>query len=112
VNQRTAQKHTQTVATHAKTTNILTKREIHRIFRRKTFYCLLTMNIDSIKVELIDWIAKLNDQKQINELLTLKKQLSAQSKSNQKIFGSGKHLIEFIDDDFNAPLDQFRDYQK
>ena len=70
------------------------------------------MNNDSIKVELIDWIAKLNDRNDINKLLTLKKQLSSKSKSNQKIFGSGKHLIEFIDDDFNAPLDQFREYQK
>jgi len=70
------------------------------------------MNIDSIKVELIDWIAKLNDQKDLSKLITLKKRLSTKSKSNQKIFGSGKHLIEFIDDDFNAPLDQFRDYQK
>ena len=70
------------------------------------------MNIDSIKVELIDWIAKLNDQKDLNKLISLKKRLSTKSKSNQKLFGSGKHLIEFIDDDFNAPLDQFRDYQK
>ncbi len=70
------------------------------------------MNIDSIKVELIDWISKLNDQRDIIKLLTLKKRLSTKSKSDQKIFGSGKHLIEFIDDDFNAPLDQFRDYQK
>jgi len=70
------------------------------------------MSIESIKVELIDWITKINDQEEINKLLTLKKRLSTQSKSNQKIFGSGKHIIEFIDDDFNAPLDQFRDYQK
>lgn len=70
------------------------------------------MNIDSIKVELIDWITKLNDQKAINRLLTLKKRLSTNAKSDTKIFGSGKHLIEFIDDDFNAPLDQFSDYKK
>ncbi len=69
------------------------------------------MNIDSIKVELIDWIAKLNDQEDINKLLILKKRLTT-SKNKQEIFGSGKHLIEFIDDDFNAPVDQFTDYQK
>lgn len=63
------------------------------------------MNIDSIKVELIDWITKLNDQRVINRLLVLKKRLSTKSKSDTKIFGSGKHLIEFIDDDFNAPLE-------
>jgi hypothetical protein len=31
------------------------------------------MNIDTIKVELIDWIAQLNDQQAIDKLLTLKK---------------------------------------
>lgn len=69
------------------------------------------MNIDSIKVELIDWIAKLNDQKAINSLLTLKKRLSQDARSDTKIFGSGKHLIAFIEEDFNAPLDQFNDYK-
>ncbi|MGD1839643.1 MAG: hypothetical protein ACFB0B_01935 [Thermonemataceae bacterium] len=70
------------------------------------------MNIDSTKVELINWITQLNDQKVIARLLSLKKRFSAQTDSEQKIFGSGKHLVEFIDDDFNAPLDQFKDYQK
>ncbi len=25
-------------------------------------------------------------------------------------FGSGKHLVEFLTDDFNAPLDDFKEY--
>ena len=63
------------------------------------------MNVDTIKVELIHWIARLNDQYSINKILTLKKKLSTTDKSNSKIFGSGKHLIEYISDDFNKPLD-------
>ena len=72
------------------------------------------MNIDTIKVELIDWIARLNDQYSINKLLTLKKKLSTKTKAqaDSKIFGSGKHLVEFIADDFNEPLDQFNEYRK
>jgi hypothetical protein len=70
------------------------------------------MNIDTIKVELIDWIAQLNDQHSINKILTLKKKLSTSRKSDSKIFGSGKHLVEHIADDFNDPLDLFKEYQK
>ncbi len=71
------------------------------------------MNVDTIKVELIDWIAKLNDQNSINKLLALKNKLSTKNKkSDAKIFGSGKHLIEYIADDFNDPIDLFNEYQK
>ncbi len=63
------------------------------------------MNIDTIKVELIDWIAQLNDQYAINKVLTLKKKLSTgNEKSDSKFFGSGKHLVEYIADDFSDPL--------
>jgi hypothetical protein len=71
------------------------------------------MNIDTIKVELIDWIAQLNDHHTINKLLSLKNKLSIQkNKSNSKIYGSGKHLIDFVAEDFNEPLDMFKTYQK
>jgi len=71
------------------------------------------MNIDTIKIELIDWIARLNDQQAINEVLNLK-QILTNPKPNQniEIFGSGKHLIDYISDDFNEPLDMFKEYQK
>lgn len=70
------------------------------------------MNVDTIKVELIHWIAKLNDQNLINKILSLKKELSTTSKTESEIFGSGKHLIEYISDDFNEPLDEFNEYKK
>lgn len=71
------------------------------------------MNIDTIKVELIDWIAQLNDQQAINKLLSLKKKLSShRKKTDSKIYGSGKHLVEYISDDFNDTPDMFKDYQK
>ena len=70
------------------------------------------MNVDTIKVELIDWIASLKDQYSINKILTLKKELSMTDTTESKIFGSGKHLIEHISEDFNAPLDEFKEYQK
>jgi hypothetical protein len=70
------------------------------------------MNVDAIKVELIDWIARLNDQYSINKILALKKKLNTKAKPVSKIFGSGKHLVEYIGDNFNEPLDEFKAYQK
>ncbi len=71
------------------------------------------MNIDTIKVELIDWIAQLNDQKTINKLLSLKNKLNAsRNKQGSKKFGSGKYLIEYISEDFNETIDIFNEYQK
>jgi hypothetical protein len=70
------------------------------------------MNVDTVKIELIDWIARLKDPSSIREVLTLKKKLSAKKHSEKKIFGSGRHLIEYISEDFNEPLDDFKAYQK
>ncbi|MEA3495557.1 MAG: type II toxin-antitoxin system prevent-host-death family antitoxin [Bacteroidota bacterium] len=69
------------------------------------------MNADTVKIELIDWIATLSDEYSISKILSLKKELSATSKTKAKIFGSGKHLFEFISDDFNEPVADFNEYQ-
>jgi hypothetical protein len=71
------------------------------------------MNTDAIKVELMDWIAQLNDQHAIKKLVSLKNKLSTKkNKSGSKIFGSGKHLIDFVAEDFNEPLVMFKAYEK
>ncbi len=70
------------------------------------------MNVDSIKVELIDWIAKLNDNAAIERIISLKKELTHTGLKKTQIFGSGKHLISFIANNFNEPLDIFKEYQK
>lgn len=70
------------------------------------------MNIDTIKIELIDWIAQLNDKEAIGKLMSLKNKLITQnSKPSSKIFGSGRHLIDYVAEDFNEPLDMFKAYQ-
>lgn len=70
------------------------------------------MHVDTVKIELINWIAKLSDQYSLNKIMSLKKDLSQSDIATSTIFGSGKHLIDFISDDFNAPLDEFKEYQK
>ncbi len=60
------------------------------------------MNIDTIKIELIDWIAQLNDHQAINKLLSLKNKMSTQRDNlDSKICGSGKHLIDYVAEDFH-----------
>jgi hypothetical protein len=70
------------------------------------------MNVDSLKVELIDWIATLNDNAAIERIISLKKELTHTGLKKTRIFGSGKHLISFIANDFNEPIDIFKEYQK
>ena len=41
------------------------------------------MNLDTIKVELIDWIAQTNDERAINKLVSLKNELNAQKDNSQ-----------------------------
>ncbi len=71
----------------------------------------MKMNIESTKVELIDWIIKINDQYSLKRILSLKEKLSLGEEKKVEIFGSGKHLIEQIADDFNEPLEDFKEYQ-
>ena len=70
------------------------------------------MNVDSLKLELIAWIAKLNDSASIERIISLKKELTNPGLKKTRIYGSGKHLISFIADDFNEPLDIFKEYQQ
>ncbi|MEM7548607.1 MAG: type II toxin-antitoxin system prevent-host-death family antitoxin [Bacteroidota bacterium] len=67
------------------------------------------MDIQSTKIELINWITKVNDIQIIKALKSIKDDKAGHGKRQ---FGSGKHLISKIADDFNAPLDQFKDYLK
>ena len=67
------------------------------------------MDLQTTKMELIDWILKIKDVQIINSIKSIKDQ-KKEHKGRQ--FGSGKHLISKISEDFNEPLDQFKDYQK
>lgn len=71
------------------------------------------MRVDTVKVELIDWIARLNDRRTISKIMELKnKENKVKDNTQTKLFGAGKHLIENVSDDFNDPLDMFNDYVK
>jgi len=69
------------------------------------------MNVDTIKIELIDWITRLKDPQLIEKLLEFKNKVT-ERKNEKKVYGSGKHLVGFIAEDFNEPLDDFKPYQQ
>ncbi|MBN8568108.1 MAG: hypothetical protein J0M18_00640 [Ignavibacteria bacterium] len=68
------------------------------------------MNLETSKIELIDWILSLKDSNEIKKLLDLKNTESGGSKKRKP--GFGKNIFTFIADDFNEPLKEFSNYSK
>ena len=72
------------------------------------------MDIDAQKSEIINWISRLRDQKIIGEVLLLKKRSESENqpveKDKMREFGSGRHIFTNIAEDFNEPLDDFKEY--
>jgi hypothetical protein len=67
------------------------------------------MDMETQKSELIDWIVQLNDPEIISKILSLKKRVE-EKESRVRTFGSGRHFISYVADDFNEPLDDFKEY--
>ena len=70
------------------------------------------MNIEAEKSELINWIGKLKNQQLIQEILLLKEKTEKPTVRSPRKFGDGKHIFTYIAEDFNAPLDDFKEYMK
>lgn len=67
--------------------------------------------LEEEKLELISWVAKLQDRDTVHKMLKLKEEVANDPKGVRK-FGDGKHLFGYIADDFNAPLEDFEEYMK
>ncbi len=63
------------------------------------------MNVDAQKLEIIEWVSKLQDSQIVQELLTFreKKMVQGKIKIARKV-GDGKHLISYVAEDFNDPI--------
>ena len=76
------------------------------------------MKAEEIKVELIAWIASLQKREWLSQLLEIKKQLETKTTSNQPdrpsnrvLRGYGKYAGQIkLADDFDEPLEDFKDY--
>jgi hypothetical protein len=67
------------------------------------------MDINSTKLELFDWLLHLKDEKLLEKILRLKKDENSEAKPGKLVFGRLKGQIK-IADDFDAPLDDFKEY--
>ncbi|WP_460960388.1 hypothetical protein [Spirosoma litoris] len=68
------------------------------------------MDTQSQKLELIQWIAGLNDLRVLSQVSAIRQHDAGKSKLTKRHFGGGKHIIIHVDDNFNEPLDEFKDY--
>ncbi len=69
------------------------------------------MTKDEVKLEVIKWICELDD---LNILLEIEEIMIGTNESanpkSRDLFGSGKHLFGEMSDDFDEPLEEFKDY--
>ncbi len=70
------------------------------------------MNIEAEKLELIDWISNLKDHRLVQKILLLKKDAEKSDALPRREFGGGKHFFTYIAEDFNKPLDDFKEYME
>ncbi len=70
----------------------------------------LAMNVDSQKLEIIEWVSRLKNSQIIEEIIKLRdREIGQPNRQPVRKFGSGKHLITYIAEDFNDPIDHFGD---
>ena len=68
------------------------------------------MNEQAQKLDLIRWIADLDDAQVLHQLAEIKEQARPNSSPVMRKFGDGKHIFTYVAEDFNEPLDDFREY--
>jgi hypothetical protein len=69
------------------------------------------MNIEALKLELIQWILLLQDIQLLNEIQTIKENSVENSTAIQsRKFGCGKGIITYVADDFDATPPGFEEY--
>lgn len=70
------------------------------------------MSVEAQKLEIIKRVLKLKDVSTIKEVLKIKNMHRPVKKRGTRKFGSGKHIVTYIADDFDAPLSDFEEYMK
>ncbi|MFB2977439.1 hypothetical protein [Microseira sp. BLCC-F43] len=69
------------------------------------------MNIESLKLELIQWILLLKDLQLLNEIQKLKENAVEKTVAVQpRQFGCGKGIFTYVADDFDATPPGFEEY--
>jgi hypothetical protein len=71
------------------------------------------MNVDAQKLEIIEWVSRLKNSQIIQELLKIReKEVNEEAGLPVRKFGCGKHIFTYVADDFNEPLEDFKEYME
>lgn len=68
------------------------------------------MSIEAQKLEIIEWVSRLNNVYVIQEVLSIKQKEKIDLEKPKRKFGDGMHIVTYIAPDFNEPLEDFKDY--
>ena len=63
----------------------------------------ISMNIETQKLELIDWILKLKDSSAINKIKKMKDTTQEKKRKGIRKFGCGKNIFTYISEDGSFP---------
>jgi hypothetical protein len=69
------------------------------------------MNVEAQKLEIIEWVLKLQDDRTLQEVLKVKNTYPTQKVGSRRL-GCGKHIISYVADDFDATPEDFKEYMK
>ncbi len=70
------------------------------------------MDIQTKKLELLNWIMQINDVSIIREVENFVGSFKQPKKLKKRKFGCGKGIFTNISDDFDEPLDDFKEYMQ
>ncbi|MBC8486458.1 MAG: DUF2281 domain-containing protein [Bacteroidetes bacterium] len=70
------------------------------------------MNIQTKKLELLDWIIQINDISIIREVENFIGSLKQPKPLKKRKFGCGKGIFTYVSDDFDESLDDFKEYMQ
>jgi hypothetical protein len=63
-----------------------------------------------LKYQLIAWIIALNDTQLLQEISTIWEKAQQEPAPKIRQFGGGKDMFPYMADDFNEPLEDFKEY--
>lgn len=70
------------------------------------------MTLEAQKSEIIKWVSKLTDNEILDEILKLREKEESSAEQPLRKFGSGKHIFTYVAEDFNEPLEDFKEYME
>jgi hypothetical protein len=71
---------------------------------------VVNSEVEHLKYQLIAWIIALNDTQLLQELSNIWEKSQQEPAPKVRQFGGGKGMFPYMADDFNEPLEDFKEY--